>query len=88
MTRGEHRARILKHITQRDWTSQNETNGDHVSLQQEQQLSSTGGKDTVYRECMNMRNCTMQTCIYLGISFLTTSVTLCFTYGTQENIAR
>lgn len=44
MTPGEHRVQILKHITEREWTSQHETNGDHLSLQQEQQPSSTGEK--------------------------------------------
>lgn len=32
MTLGQPGVRILEHITKQDWTSQKETNGDHVSL--------------------------------------------------------
>lgn len=32
MTPGEHRVQILKHITEQDWTSHNEINGNHILL--------------------------------------------------------
>lgn len=32
MTLEQHRVQILEHITKQDWTSQKETNRDHVSL--------------------------------------------------------
>lgn len=65
---------ILKDITEQDLILLNETDRDHISLSA---VLTTAffdrgkKKNTVHKECMSMRNCTMQRCIYLGISCLT-----------------
>ena len=65
---------ILKDITEQDLILLNETDRYHISLSAVITTAFFDGvkkKNTVHKECMSMRNCTMQRCIYLGISCLT-----------------
>lgn len=87
MTLGQHRVQILEHITKQDWTSQKETNRDHVSLtvvvttaffDREKTLIGMHGDEKLYHAE-----------IYLFRYFLFDNLChLCFTYGAQENVER
>lgn len=50
MTPGEHGVQILKHITEQDWTSHNEINGNHILLTAVVTITFFDrGKNTAYR---------------------------------------
>lgn len=85
---GEHKVQILKYVTEPDWASQNETNKDHIITDSEETTVCLDREKTLSMEYMNMRNCTMQRCIYLGISCLITSVTLCFHLWNREEYCK
>lgn len=64
---------ILRYITEQDLILLNETDRDHISLSAVLTTAFFDRKknNTVRKERMSMRNCTMQRWIHLGISFLT-----------------